>query len=368
MVFGHANGEGERMKGTRHPATTHITQPRAQGWTRRDLLAALAAAGAAAALPSLSRAAGAPTGTIDIHHHVFPEAFMDVVRSASVSPAVVNQWSLQRTLEEMDRNRVRTSVVSITQPGVWVGDVQRSRTLARQCNEYMARLRADHPGSFGFLAALPLPDPEGSLRELEYALDVLHADGVGLMTSYGNTWVGDPAYASVLAELDRRRCLVHFHPTGADCCRGLMPNVSPNLIEYPQDTARAIMSLLYSGTFAARPNIRYVFCHAGGTMPVLAGRVQQLATPADKAARMPDGINRVLQGLYYDMANAANASAFAALTNIVPVSQLVFGSDYPYVPVGATDSGLETLGLSPEALASIRSGTLLRLLPQLARA
>jgi predicted TIM-barrel fold metal-dependent hydrolase len=338
------------------------------GWSRRELLAALAAAGATAALPSLARAAAAPAGTIDIHHHVFPDAFMDVVRSASVSPAVINQWSLQRTLDEMDRNHVRTAVVSITQPGVWVGDVQKSRTLARQCNEYMARLRADHPGRFGFLAALPLPDTEGSLRELDYAMDELHADGVSLMTSYGNMWSGDPLHAPVFAELDRRHCLVHFHPTGADCCRGLMPTVTPNLIEYPQDTARAIMSLLYSGTFATRPNIRYVFCHAGGTMPALAGRVQQLATPADKAAKMPDGIGRVLQGLYYDMADAAYPSAFAALTSIVPVSQLVFGSDYPYVPVGATDSGLETLGLSRDSLAAIRSGTLLRLLPQLARA
>jgi predicted TIM-barrel fold metal-dependent hydrolase len=334
-------------------------------WTRRELLGALAAAGVVAAIPAASRAA-APAGIIDIHHHVFPDAFMDIVRSASVSPAVVNQWSLQRTLDEMDRNGVRTAIVSITQPGVWVGDATRSRTLARQCNEYMARLRADHPGRFGFLAALPLPDTEGSLKELEYAIDVLHADGVSLMTSYGNTWPGDPLHAPVMQELDRRQCLVHIHPTGADCCRGLMANVTPNLIEYPHDTARAIMSLLYSGTFASRKNIRFVFCHAGGTMPALAGRVQQLATPADKAAKMPEGIAHILQGLYYDVADAAYPSAIAALTSIVPSSQLVFGSDYPYVPVGATNSGLDTLGLSADALAAIRHGNLLRLLPGLA--
>lgn len=347
------------------------TRPRGQpgeaAWTRRELLGALAAASAVAMLPGRSSAA-APAGIIDIHHHVFPEAFMDVVRSASVSPAVVNQWSLQRTLDEMDRNGVRTAVVSITQPGVWVGEPARSRTLARQCNEYMARLRSDHPGRFGFLAALPLPDTEGSLRELEYAMETLHADGVSLMTSYGNTWPGDPLHAPVLQELDRRHCLVHFHPTGADCCRGLMSSVTPNLIEYPQDTARAIMSLLYSGTLATRKNIRYVFCHGGGTMPALAGRVQQLATPADRAARMPDGIARVLQGLYYDVADAAYPSAMSALTSIVPTSQLVFGSDYPYVPVAATNSGLETLGFTPEAVAGIRRENLLKLLPGLAGA
>lgn len=331
--------------------------------TRRRLVGGLAMLGAATLLPRRSPAA-IPAGSIDMHHHVFPAQFLDIARVQTANPAIVEQWTLQRTLEEMDRNGIGMAVVSITQPGVWFGNVEQGRALARQCNEYMARLRVDHPGRFGFFAALPLPDVEGSLRELAYALDVLKADGIGLMTSYGDKWPGDPLFAPVFAELNRRKALVGFHPTGADCCRGLLPGVTPNLIEYPQDTARAILSLLYSGTLARQGDIRYLFSHAGGTLPVLAGRVAQLATPKDRAAWMPQGLNHELQKLWFEVANSANAAAIGALTSIVPTSQVMLGSDYPYVPIGVTNIGLESLGFDAATLAAIRRGNALRALGQ----
>ena len=334
---------------------------------RRRLLTGLVAAATTLALPR-TLWAGAPaatTGFIDVHHHVFPPAFMAVARANSVSPAAIEQWTLARTLDEMERNGIATAIASITQPGVWYGQVEQARTLSRQCNEYMAQLASDHPGRFGFFASVPLPDTEGSLRELAYALDVLKADGIGLITSYGDKWPGDPAYAPVFEELNRRKAVVYFHPTGADCCRGLMPSVTPNIIEYPHDTARAITSLLFTGSFLKYRDIRFLFSHAGGTLPVLAGRIEQLATPKDKAEKMPQGLNFELARLYYEMANSANRSAMDALKNIVPLSQVMLGSDYPYVPVGVTNEGLNNLGLSAAELKGIRRDNALTLLPRL---
>ena len=290
---------------------------------------------------------------------------MAVARANSVSPAIIEQWTLTRTLEEMDRNGVATAIASITQPGVWYGQVEQGRTLARACNDYMARLVADHPRRFGFFASLPLPDTEGSLREIAYALDDLRADGIGLMTSYGDKWAGDPAFAPVLEELNRRKAVVYFHPTGAECCRGLMPAVTPNIIEYPHDTARAITNLLFTGSLLKFRDIRFLFSHAGGTLPVLAGRISQLATPRDKAEKMPQGLNFELARLHYEMANSANRSAMDALRNIVPLSQVMLGSDYPYVPVGVTNDGLNNLGLSAAELKGIRRDNALTLLPRL---
>ncbi len=345
-----------------NPSTRNAATP--VDVTRRQVLTGIAAASTAAFLPGRVWSAQA-TGSIDVHHHVFPPEFIAVARANSISPAVIEQWTLARTLEEMDRNGIQSAVASITQPGVWYGNVEQGRTLARQCNEYMARLNVDHPGRFGFFASIPQPDIEGSLREIAYALDVLKADGIGLMTSHGDKWPGDPVYAPLFEELNRRKAVVYFHPTGADCCRSLMPNVTPNLIEYPHDTARAITSLLFSGTFVKFRDIRYLFSHAGGTLPVLAGRIAQLATPKDRAEKMPMGLEYELQRLHFEVGNSANRSAIAALTNLVPMSQIMLGSDYPYVPVGATNDGLNKLGLSAKDLRAIRRDNALKLLPGL---
>jgi predicted TIM-barrel fold metal-dependent hydrolase len=147
----------------------------------------------------------------------------------------------------MDAAGVTTAVVSITNPGIWIGDAQRAARLARECNDYSAQLANDNPGRFGFFAAIPLPDTTRSLQEIEYALDVLKADGIGLMTNYGDRWPGDPAFRAVFDELSRRRAVVYLHPTTANCCRQLMPDIPDPLVEFPHDTTRTVVSLMYSG-------------------------------------------------------------------------------------------------------------------------
>jgi predicted TIM-barrel fold metal-dependent hydrolase len=149
--------------------------------SRRDFLASIAAFGITAAVingrsMSQSAASNAKPQLIDVHHHIFPPAFLAAARDAFSTPAsrarLVSEWTVQQALAQMDENGVATAIVSITNPGIWFGDVQAARSLARNCNEYAAQLVRDHPGRFGFFAAVPLPDTEGSLREIAYALDV----------------------------------------------------------------------------------------------------------------------------------------------------------------------------------------------------
>jgi predicted TIM-barrel fold metal-dependent hydrolase len=344
------------------------------GSSRRRFLSSLAAVGASALLPgaSLAQAPAAPKRPlIDVHHHFYPPEFLKAVAqfSGGGNPPSVLKWTPAVTLDEMDRNSVSTAILSLWSiPGVWMGaDVQGMRRYARLCNDYAAQMMRDHPGRFGLFAALPLPDVEGSLKEIEYAFDVLKADGVGLMTNFGDKWPGNPAYAPVFEELNRRKANVYFHPVAAACCGGnFMPGVAESWVEVPYDTGRAVMSLLMSGTLARLQDIRWIFSHGGGTVPILAERVKALGGnfPSVKKAA-PKGIDYELKRLYYETANAAHKPNMSALLAYIPTSQVMFGTDYPYLTVGENAEALRGFGLAPADLQAIETGNAIRLMPRL---
>ena len=210
---------------------------------------------------------------IDVHHHIVPPFYLAEnreriagSRGGQISAAWLD-WEPRKALDAMDQHGVATAVLSLSTPGVWFGDAEAARRTARQCNDYAADLARSHPRRFGLFSVLPLPDTDGSLREIEYALDVLKADGVGLLTSYGDKWLGDAAYQPVFEEFNRRKAVVFVHPTTPTCCRTLMPGIATVMAEVPQDTTRTIISLLFSGTFSRFADIRFIFCHAGGSVP-----------------------------------------------------------------------------------------------------
>jgi predicted TIM-barrel fold metal-dependent hydrolase len=190
----------------------------------------------------------------------------------------------------------------------------------------------------------------------------LGADGVGILTSYDDRWPGDPAFAAVFDELNRRRAVVFVHPTAPACCRNLIPGVPAPMTEFLFDTTRAITSLLFSGTVARCPDIRFIFCHGGGTMTVLAHRIGTFVDGhPEHAPHFPRGLRPELERFFYDLANTTNEPAFSALRSLIPDSQLLFGSDYPYLPVAATAVGLAKLGLGPETLRAIERDNAVRL-------
>jgi len=340
----------------------HNSQPSAFFPSRREFLSTLAALGVSTIVPSAASAAQASLAgnkprLIDVHHHFSPPFYGKETGGRAFSYGMGDrrmlQWTPEASLAEMDKGGVECAILSLTTPAVWFGDLQADRSLARRCNEYAAQLVSDHPGRFGFFAAVPLPDTEGSLREITYALDTLKADGIGLLTSYDAKWPGDPAFAAVFEELNRRKAVVYFHPTAPSCCRDLIPSVPPPYIEFPHDTTRAVMSLLYSGSLARLRGVRFIFSHAGGTIPMLASRIAGLAHDPVMAEKVPDGVEYELKRLHYDIANSANRPAMSALMNLVPVSQIVFGSDYPFFPIGLTAMGMTNLGLVAPDLQAI---------------
>ena len=310
---------------------------------------------------------------IDVHHHIFPPIYKTRARDQIMASATIGDnsplfdWTPGAALGLMDSYGVATAMTSISTPGIWFGDAAEARSLARACNDYAAEMARNHPGRFGIFASLPLPDRDGSLREIEHVYDVLKADGICLLTSYGDKWPGDPVFDEVFAELDRREAVVFVHPTVPFCCRGLIPGIPPAITEFVFDTTRAITSLLINGTFARYPRIRYIFCHAGGTVMPISYRIAGSGQRNPKIAQAnPGGVLEQMKRLYYDIATSANPPAMAALRSLVPLSQILFGSDNPFVPLAATATTMDAFGFTAEEARAINRDNALRLFPRLA--
>jgi predicted TIM-barrel fold metal-dependent hydrolase len=340
--------------------------------SRRNFLAGLGALGLSAAVPTSAEPAPAKRALIDTHIHFFPPEYQNLwlaYEDAHKQPHFAGQvaWTRGRMIEDMERNGISAGILSIAStPGIWFdrGAAEAGR-LARLCNDYAAEMIRDHPGQFGLFATLSMLDIDATLKEIEYAFGTLKADGIGLQSNYGDKWLGDPTYKPVLEELNRRKAVVYVHPLVASCCGALSVGVGSAVIEVPHDTTRTVTSLLVSGSFVRFRDIKWLFSHAGGTIPMMAGRINAFyGAQPDVKEIAPDGIEAELRRLYYDTANATFAPSMAALMNLVPISQIMYGTDYPYFALGQFDN-LRNLGLSASDLEAIGHVNASRLFPRL---
>jgi predicted TIM-barrel fold metal-dependent hydrolase len=308
---------------------------------------------------------------IDTHHHPYPPVYIkktgEVLKHTTHAfYDRLTKWHPSQAIEAMDRDGIAVSVLSVSTPSVWLGDAASSRVFARECNEAAAEIQRDHKGRFGHFAALALPDTEGSLKEIAYAFDTLKADGIALTTNYADKYPGDTAFAPVFEELNRRKAVVYFHPTAASFAFNVVPNIPPPTIEFPFDTTRAITSLLFGGTFSRSPSIKWIFSHGGGALPMVANRLAGLARNRPELnARVPNGVMHELGKLYVDVVGVTTPGALRAVLDIVPMSQLLFGTDFPFWLPEATIKGLAALKLSTADLQGIERENALRILPRL---
>jgi 6-methylsalicylate decarboxylase len=346
---------------------------RCHATSRREVLAMLTAATASG---TLAFAQAASPRIIDTHHHIYPPKYVGpnldrlIKDSTALAASAYTDWTPQFALDQMDKAAIATAIVSITAPGVWFDDGNdAARSRSRICNEFGAQMIKDHPGRFGMFAAIPLPDTDGSLHEIEYAFDTLKLDGIGLLTSYDGKLLGDAAFATVFEELNRRKAKVFVHPT-MSCCGNVFPGLPPAIIEYPTDTARTIASLALTGAMARYPDVTFVFSHGGGVLPSIMQRLVGVAArlkPEERAKRLPQGLDHELKRQYYDLASVGSAPAgMAAVLKSWPITQLTYGSDAPFGSTVEIADGITKLGLSDADLKLIQRGNAVRLFPRVA--
>jgi len=273
----------------------------------------------------------AGSGRIDVHTHFLPTGYRAVLARHgldTIAGTPVPEWSPVLHEEFMRAWGIETSIVSISDPGVYFGDAGEARETARLVNEEAAGLLRADPAGWGAFASLPLPDVGAAIAELEHALDVLGLDGVALLSNVEGTYLGDPSLADLYAELDRRGAAVFVHPAVPSQRPPLV--YPPFLFEFTFDTTRAFVNLMYLGVFKNFPNIRWIFAHAGGTLPYLAFRMSLGAFNELVAGNVPDGPPAYYARAYYDTALSYAEPSMAALRRVASLDHVAFGSDWPF--------------------------------------
>ncbi len=303
---------------------------------------------------------------IDAHHHFEP--------SGKNGGGVA--WSVEMALEQMDSNGVRTA---IAYAGPIFGDeTSGARKQARETNEWAADICRTHSKRFGLFASVPIDDVRAAQVEIAHAFDVLNVDGIGLAPRYGIAWLGDAKFRPVFDELNRRRAVVYVHPHRSSSCRaiGTLSTtdgvIAAPWIEYPTDTARTILSLWAGGVTREFPDIRFLFCHGGGVLPILLGRFAGFAAwhdvgPERLDALFPDGVYAEFAKLYFECAQAYAPETVTMLRSLVPPSHLLFGTDFSYFPISHSVAALNALDLPPDVYRSIAQDNAAALLPRWAR-
>jgi aminocarboxymuconate-semialdehyde decarboxylase len=314
------------------------------------------------------------TFTVDVHHHMLPDFFWAATNDPDhpVGGVAPPPWSRQAALSFIDDAGIDVAMTSISTPGVHTGDDRAARALARRCNELSADLVRDRPDRFGGFGCLPLPDVDGALAELSYVLDVLGLDGVVLFSNARGVYLGDTRLAPVFDELQRRRALVFVHPNASPDPVAHTLGLPDSLIDFTADTTRAIAALHYSNTFARTPDVNYVFSHAGGTVPYLAGRFDIV----DRMGVIPGAEERTtaaetFRRLYWDTALSWTDPVLRMLRSTVGLGQVVFGTDYPYLRRDLAVSTRQRLLDSPELdqadRTNVLGATATKLIPRLGR-
>ena len=284
------------------------------------------------------KSAGCACGRIDVHAHFLPEVYARALAQAGMRTLdggfPVPRWSAEAAIEMMDRQEIATAMVSLSSPSAHFLPPAERPALVREVNDAGAGLMRSDPGRFGYFATLPMPDVAASLAEMRRAFDELGADGVVLQTNTDGIYLGAPAFAPIFAELNRRKATLFLHPTSPACFEALGLGRPAPLLEFPLDTTRTIVDLLYARTLQTNPDIKLIVPHGGAALPALIARIAAFAgvpfiepRPASEAE-----VFETLERLYYDVALSAHPVPFAALRRIAPITQILFGSDWPFTP------------------------------------
>ena len=363
-------------KTSKKPSDAHEATASQRSISRRNALGALGASagglllagsGDATALPKTGHKMIGPkksAGRIDVQFHFSPQFYTDRVKQAH-GYITTDGWSVPNALAYMEKNQVAVGILSVSTPSVNFMPIAESIAMARQLNDAGAQVARENPGRFGNFATLPMLDVAATLKEIAYCYDELKMEGVCMMSNVGGTYLGHPSFAPIFDELNRRKAVIFIHPTDPAYLGKGIVKMSP-VAEWPFDTCRAAIDLMYSGTIARCPELKIILAHAGGALPMVARRVEEFAVlfgANHSPSALAECIGQVAN-FYYDLAISAHDNAIGALRGVSNLDHVLFACDWPFAPPNAVKmnvEGFEALKITPAERFAIERGNAAKL-------
>ncbi len=285
---------------------------------------------------------------VDVHSHIIVSEYIDFLKKhhAELQETFpLPEWSVDNHLKFMSDLGIGYSVLSLPAPQPYFGNSRESADIVRELNKISAQIRDSNPEKFKFLATLPLPDVKAAVKEVEYAFEVLHADGIKLATNSYGQYLGDVELDDLMAVLDKYHAVVFIHPHRPEPYNEKIIQTTPlAMYEYPAETTRAVVNMISHNVVARYPNIKMIVPHCGSFLPLALPRMKAIFPAMKAKGLMPDiDWDKNLAGLYYDLAGVPTGQLIKTMLTITSPDHILYGSDYPYQPEEVLKSNLDNL-------------------------
>lgn len=247
------------------------------------------------------------TTTVDIHSHMYPEPYINLLRERTTVPFIrasstdpndlrliilpgeetgrpvgPSYWDVSEKLAFMDLHQISKSVVSLANPWLdFITDGPEALKFAVEVNDWFESTGKDQEGRLYFFAVLPIKASTAEIvTEIKRVKDLPHCRGVVLGTTGAGNGLDDPAFEPIWKAIADAGLMVFLHPHYGLPSEVYGPraeeygHVLPLALGFPMETTIAVTRMILSGVFGRVPGIKLLLAHSGGTLPFLAGRIQ----------------------------------------------------------------------------------------------
>lgn len=324
---------------------------------------------------------------VDIYTHLFPQDYFEALLSQTsglgslaarmkTTPTVLD---LEARFHQMDAFGDYRQVISLPAPTLEeIAPPPLAQELARRANDGLAELVQRHPERFpAFVATVAINDVAGAVAEAERAVRTLGARGLQIHTNMCGRPLDDPEFDPIFAAAHRLDVPIWLHPTRSATHSDYAAEAKSRFemwwcFGWPYETSVAMARLVFAGIFDRYPGLKVITHHLGGMIPYFDGRIGTgmevlgSRTPDEDYSGVLAGLKRphmeYFREFYGDTALMGGTSGLPAGLKFFGADQVVFATDTPFAPIGATIDAVEQLDLSPEDRRKIMSGNAARLL------